>query len=164
LDNGIAELACLDSDANGWLDEADPQWGPQGLEHGYGGQRDYLTSLRDRGVGAIRETSIFVDEQRGVGTVQEVDLGGLSCDLHNSLMACLTPISLHQMANVVSLNSLKYVDRKIFSHAKPPPKEKPLTVFRGKRTIPLLFATIPILRCNPNPHADGSKITSLHIK
>jgi len=94
--NGFAELARLDSDKNGWLDEGDQQWQALKVWTRDLAGNDYLDSLHDRGVGAIllksvsspfsltdasgvqqgaiRESSIFVGEQGGAGTVQEVDL------------------------------------------------------------------------------------------
>lgn len=94
--DGFAELAALDSDGNGWIDEADPAfkdlqvWSPgaQG-----GGQ---LRSLAEAGVGAlalsrvatpfhlntaanqnlglIRDSGIFLRESGEAGTIQQIDL------------------------------------------------------------------------------------------
>lgn len=94
--DGFSELAALDSDGNGWIDEADPAfkdlqvWSPgaQG-----GGQ---LRSLAEAGVGAlalsrvatpfhlntaanqnlglIRDSGIFLRESGEAGTIQQIDL------------------------------------------------------------------------------------------
>jgi hypothetical protein len=94
--NGFAELALHDSDGNGWIDEADAVyqhlrvWTPDA--HGAGS----LQTLADAGVGAVqlssaatpfalrdtdnaslgavRSTSIYLREDGGVGTVQQIDL------------------------------------------------------------------------------------------
>lgn len=90
--NGFAELALLDADSNGWIDENDPVfselqiWRPD----------EALQSLRTSGVGAIflgqsatpftlrtetgetsgflRSTSVFLTEDGQAGTIQQVDL------------------------------------------------------------------------------------------
>ncbi len=94
--NGFAELARLDSDNNGWLDEGDQQWQALKVWTKDTAGGDHLETLSARGVGAIllqpvaspfslidasgtqqgaiRESSIFVGEQGGAGIVQEVDL------------------------------------------------------------------------------------------
>lgn len=94
--NGFAELARHDSDLNGWIDEADPVfqqlqvWTPEADGPGS------LRSLRELGVGAIqlaatetpfalrtagnaslgavRSTGVYLREDGGVGTVQQIDL------------------------------------------------------------------------------------------
>lgn len=97
-DDGFSELAALDSDHNGWIDENDPAfaklkvWVP-----GANGSKDgQLLSLKDAGVGAlalahvnsafelrgqgnsdlggIRDTGVFLFENGNVGTLQELDL------------------------------------------------------------------------------------------
>jgi hypothetical protein len=94
-DSGFGELAALDSDKNGWIDENDAAfdqlkvWVP-GTDGGK------LLSLKEAGVGAlalahvgskfelrgqgnsnlggIRDTGVFLFEDGRVGTLQEVDL------------------------------------------------------------------------------------------
>lgn len=93
---GFKELAALDSDGNGWIDEADPAfaqlriWRPD--ENGVG----TLQTLADAGVGALylgnvatpfdlrnnanetlgvmRSSSIYLRENGSVGTVSQIDL------------------------------------------------------------------------------------------
>lgn len=93
---GFAELARLDSDSNGWLDENDPKYAELLIWMRDEGGKDSLTSLAQKNVGAIllspaktafalkdsgnglqgqlRESSIFLGENGGAGTVQEIDL------------------------------------------------------------------------------------------
>jgi len=93
---GFAELAKLDSDGNGWLDENDPKYAELRVWLRDAAGNDSLASLAEKNVGAIllnpaktafalkdsengvqgqlRETSIFLGENGGAGTVQEVDL------------------------------------------------------------------------------------------
>lgn len=59
--DGFAELAALDSDHNGWIDESDPVWGQlvlwqRQLENGVA--TDKLTSLKDAGIGALALGSV----------------------------------------------------------------------------------------------------------
>ena len=94
--NGFADLACLDDDGNRWLDEADTAFGQLRLweqdETGAG----TLNTLGERGIGAIylgsaqtpfaltdaenekrgyiRASGVYLREDGGVGTVQQVDL------------------------------------------------------------------------------------------
>ena len=92
---GFAELAQLDSDGNGWLDENDPMYAKLQVWMRDEAGNDSLTSLADNNVGAIllspakttfslknsendlqgqlRESSIFLGENGGAGTVQEID-------------------------------------------------------------------------------------------
>ncbi len=94
--NGFTELAGLDSDNNGWLDENDPGYTDLRIWMKDGEGRDLLFTLGEKNVGAIflrpvatpfsltdagnslqarvRESSIFLAENGGVGTVQEIDL------------------------------------------------------------------------------------------
>lgn len=94
--HGFGELAKLDSDSNGWLDENDPLYGELGVWMRDAAGNDSLASLAEKQVGAIflrpvetsfalkdngsgllgqlRESSIFLEEEGGAGTVQEVDL------------------------------------------------------------------------------------------
>ena len=94
--NGFADLACLDDDGNRWLDEADAAFGQLRLwEPGEVGTGT-LTTLGERGIGAIylgsaqtpfaltdaenekrgyiRASGVYLHEDGGVGTVQQVDL------------------------------------------------------------------------------------------
>ena len=94
--NGFADLACLDDDGNRWLDEADAAFGQLRLwEPGEVGTGT-LTTLGERGIGAIylgsaqtpfaltdadnekrgyiRASGVYLREDGGVGTVQQVDL------------------------------------------------------------------------------------------
>lgn len=93
---GFGELAQLDSDANGWLDENDPLYAKLRIWMRDEAGNESLTSLGQNKVGAIllnpaqtafalkdsenalqgqlRESSIFLGENGGVGTVQEIDL------------------------------------------------------------------------------------------
>ncbi len=94
--NGFTELAQLDRDANGWIDEADPAFAQLGVwVLGADGQ-PVLQSLKDRGVGAlalahvgtefslknaanqllgqVRSSGVFLEENGRVGALQQVDL------------------------------------------------------------------------------------------
>lgn len=93
---GFDELARLDSDGNGWLDENDPLYAKLRIWMRDEAGNESLVSLADKNVGAIflnpaktafalkdngnalqgqlRESSIFLGEKGGVGTVQEIDL------------------------------------------------------------------------------------------
>ncbi|MFN7934469.1 MAG: hypothetical protein U0R19_14150 [Bryobacteraceae bacterium] len=89
--NGFAELAAYDSDANGWIDEADPVFAKLQIWTQSG-----LASLAESGVGAIstisaetpfaikdaanntqgeiRATGVYLTENGGAGTIQHLDL------------------------------------------------------------------------------------------
>lgn len=95
-DSGFSDLALLDSDGNGWIDEADPAfallriWQPDAEGAGQ------LSTLQERGVGAlylgharspfelrgdgntdlgaVRETGLFLFESGKTGSMQEIDL------------------------------------------------------------------------------------------
>jgi len=91
--NGFADLARLDHDSNGWIDEADPAFAALGVWFSDG----QLKTLREAGVGAlhlgsadspfalkdaanetrgqIRKTGIFLNENGSVGALQQLDLG-----------------------------------------------------------------------------------------
>ncbi len=93
--NGFAELARLDSDNNGWLDENDPLYDQLRVWMREEGGNESLATLAQKNVGAIllrpvetafalknsenglqgqlRETSIFLEETGGAGMVQEID-------------------------------------------------------------------------------------------
>lgn len=94
--NGFAELAALDDDGNGWVDEADAAWSQLRLwqPDASGGGR--LQTLKEAGVGAfylgrvdtpfslrnganqvlgeMRASSIYLRADGSVGTVSQVDL------------------------------------------------------------------------------------------
>jgi len=89
--NGFADLAQLDSDHNGWIDEADPAYQQLAIWSG-----DRFSSLSQRGVGAlytgsveapfslknsdnellgqIRAAGVYLSESGEVGNLQQVDL------------------------------------------------------------------------------------------
>ena len=93
--NGFAELARLDSDNNGWLDENDPLYDQLRVWMREEAGNESLATLAQKNVGAIllrpvetsfalknranglqgqlRETSIFLEENGGAGMVQEID-------------------------------------------------------------------------------------------
>ncbi|MBW7901918.1 MAG: hypothetical protein H3C26_10600 [Rhodocyclaceae bacterium] len=91
--DGFADLKKLDADGNGWIDEADPVfaalgvWFPDGelkplKETGVGAL--YLGSVRtpfalkdaDNGtLGQIRKSGVYLAEDGGAGTLQQIDLG-----------------------------------------------------------------------------------------
>ena len=94
--DGFGELAQLDNDGNGWLDENDPLYAELVVWMRDEAGNDSLSSLAQKNVGAIllspvetafalkdsgnalqgqlRETSVFLGETGGAGTVQEIDL------------------------------------------------------------------------------------------
>lgn len=95
--NGFAELAQHDSDHNGWIDEADPiyqqlrVWTPSAdgtgrlqtlAELGVGAVQTAasaatpfaLRTSDNTHLGAVRSTSVYLREDGGVGTVQQIDL------------------------------------------------------------------------------------------
>lgn len=94
--NGFADLAQLDDDGNGWIDEGDSAFASLYLWNKDAAGRDVMTSLKDAGVGAIAlahaktpfalkdsdnqqlgqitDTGVFLMEKGGVGTVQKVDV------------------------------------------------------------------------------------------
>jgi len=94
--NGFAELAAYDEDGNGWIDENDAIFSKLLIWERCPKGNDMLTSLVDRGVGAIylgsvdtpfalkdsnqalqgaiRSSGVFLYENGGVGTVQQLDL------------------------------------------------------------------------------------------
>ena len=94
--DGFRELALLDDDHNGWIDENDSAWNALYVwTKGANGQ-DNLLSLKEANVGAIalthantpfslkdannnllgqiRSTGVFLKENGGVGTVQKIDI------------------------------------------------------------------------------------------
>lgn len=94
--DGFGDLARLDSDGNGWLDEGDRDFSRLALWDGYGQGAGSIASLAERGVGAlylasvdspftlknaaadvlgqIREAGFFLMEDGRPGTLQQVDL------------------------------------------------------------------------------------------
>lgn len=94
--NGFAELAALDEDGNGWIDEGDSAFSSLYIWSRDANGNDTMTSLKEAGVGAlaltyantpfslkdasnrllgqITDTSVFLTEKGGVGTVQKVDV------------------------------------------------------------------------------------------
>lgn len=94
--DGFAELAQLDEDGNGWIDEADGAWSRLRVWRPDGQGAGSLQTLGEAGVGALylgrvatpfslkdaandtqglmRASSIYLREDGGVGTVSQVDL------------------------------------------------------------------------------------------
>ncbi|GAB4217852.1 MAG: hypothetical protein Fur007_21290 [Rhodoferax sp.] len=94
--DGFAELAALDADGNGWIDDADPAFAQLQVWRPQDGDAQNLSSLRDAGVGALslgrvaspmtlqdgaqrslgqtRSTGVFLYESGAVGSLQQVDL------------------------------------------------------------------------------------------
>lgn len=94
--NAFSELAMLDGDGNGWLDESDTAFGQLRVWSKDGQGQDVIHDLRTEGIGAIYldhldtpfrytdaqnqtlatvdATGIFVGEDGSVGTVQAIDL------------------------------------------------------------------------------------------
>jgi len=93
--NGFAELALLDADGNGWLDDNDPLFAALRIWMRDAAGNDSLASLAEKNIGAIflqpaetpfslkttensllgkvRESSIFLTEDGRAGTIQEID-------------------------------------------------------------------------------------------
>lgn len=93
---GFADLAKLDGDGNHWLDEADPAFDNLRIWQRNADGQDSLSSLRDKGIGAlylgstetpfsltdtdnrvlaqIRASGIYLREDGGAGSLQQVDL------------------------------------------------------------------------------------------
>jgi hypothetical protein len=88
--DGFAELSGYDADGNGWIDEADPVFDELAIWTKDGPEGGTLTGLREAGVGAVSlqrartpfelgsgelvSTGIYLAENGGAGTVQQVDL------------------------------------------------------------------------------------------
>ena len=94
--NGFADLARFDEDGNYWLDEADSAFSSLSLWQRDTAGADTLSSLQDKGIGAIylgsaqtpfaltdsnnekqgyiRASGVYLREDGGVGTVQQVDV------------------------------------------------------------------------------------------
>jgi hypothetical protein len=94
--DGFGELAALDGDGNGWLDEADSAYGDLRVWSKDAAGADLLETLAAKSVGAIylgsvatpfalesssgetrgeiAETGVYLDESGAIGTIQHVDL------------------------------------------------------------------------------------------
>jgi len=94
--NGFADLSQYDQDSNGWIDENDPVFDQLQLWMKDESGSDYLVALGQAGVGAIylgseqteftlknaendtqgvvRRTGVYLRENGGVGTLQQIDL------------------------------------------------------------------------------------------
>jgi hypothetical protein len=94
--NGFTDLAALDDDGNGWIDENDRAFRSLYVWNKDANGNDVMKSLKNAGVGAlalsyastpfslkdasnnllgqITDTSVFLMEKGGVGTVQKVDI------------------------------------------------------------------------------------------
>lgn len=94
--NGFAELAALDSDRNGWLDEADADFARLAVWKPDANGKGTLTSLANAGVGALylanvatpfsykdaanntqgvmRASSIYLREDGSAGSISQIDL------------------------------------------------------------------------------------------
>ena len=94
--NGFKELAEYDTDENGWIDENDPIFAKLAVWSKDAAGTDYFHSLYNKGIGAlfldqtstnfslrtplndvlgqIKDTSVFLQENGVVGTIQEIDL------------------------------------------------------------------------------------------
>lgn len=89
--DGFGDLAKLDQDGNGWVDEADPAWKDLALWSKDEAGNDWVRSLAAEGIGAIHvgkvktpfelgsgavaETGIWVAESEArAGTIQHIDL------------------------------------------------------------------------------------------
>jgi hypothetical protein len=94
--NGFSELAQHDSDGNGWIDEADPIFDRLRIWTKDANGQDRLFALGEKGVGAlylgnvstpfsikdqsnqllgqVQGSGVFLKEDGGVGTLQQVDL------------------------------------------------------------------------------------------
>ncbi len=94
--DGFADLAVFDTDDNGWIDEGDEIYDRLRIWSKDAAGNDQLMALGKRGVGAIylghtstpfllkdgdnqtlgriRESGLFLDDERGVGSVQQIDL------------------------------------------------------------------------------------------
>jgi hypothetical protein len=94
--NGFADLAELDDDGNGWIDEADEVFDRLRIWSRDGDGREQLVALGVRGVGAlylghittpfdiktpdnqltgvVRQTGLYLQEEGGAGTLQQIDL------------------------------------------------------------------------------------------
>lgn len=94
--DGFAELASLDSDSNGWIDENDAAYAKLSVWTKDGSGKDQLATLKQANVGAIslahvatpfelknaqneqqgeiRASGVYLREDGGAGTIQQIDL------------------------------------------------------------------------------------------
>ena len=92
--DGFADLAAYDSDANGWIDEADPVFGRLGVWTPDAEGGGAVRSLAEAGVGAlgldrvatpfalkdgaelgaVRSSGVYLREAGGAGSLQQVDV------------------------------------------------------------------------------------------
>lgn len=94
--DGFAEVAAYDADGNEWIDEADPIYSGLRIWSRDASGNDSLFALGEQGIGAIylgnvatpfalkdaenadlgqvRSTGVFLNEDGGAGTIQQVDL------------------------------------------------------------------------------------------
>lgn len=94
--NGFAELSALDTDGNGWIDEADPAYAQLRLWQPSADGGDALQTLTEAGVGAVylgrvftpfdlrnpanetlgvvRTSGIYVGQDGRIGTVSQIDV------------------------------------------------------------------------------------------
>jgi hypothetical protein len=94
--NGFSELALLDEDNNGWIDEGDSAFNRLSVWEKAGDGTDYITPLLERGIGALytgsakteflintaanelagvlKESGVYLRENGGTGVIQEVDV------------------------------------------------------------------------------------------
>ncbi|SLM28610.1 hypothetical protein MTBBW1_1410027 [Desulfamplus magnetovallimortis] len=95
--NGFEELAQLDEDGNGWIDEGDSAFESLSVWSGASPETATLQGIRDKGIGAIsvssaetlfavkeeennstlgqiRRTGIYLEENGKAGTIQQLDL------------------------------------------------------------------------------------------
>ena len=98
--NGFAELAVLDTDNNGWIDENDAAYWQLRVWTKDASGKDQLSTLKQANVGAlnlahvatpfdlkdagnalqgqIRSSGVFLTEDAKVGTIQQIDLTAVS--------------------------------------------------------------------------------------
>lgn len=69
--DGFADLASLDGDGNGWIDEADAAWKDLALWSRDESGNDRIQSLSSRGVGALYVGSVSTPFELGAGAVAE---------------------------------------------------------------------------------------------
>jgi hypothetical protein len=94
--DGFAELAALDGDKNGWIDENDAVYSQLSIWIKNASGADILRSLEEANVGAIsvsrvstpfsikdanndlqgqvRSSGVYLQENGGVGSIQQIDL------------------------------------------------------------------------------------------
>lgn len=72
--DGFGDLAALDADGNGWVDEGDPAWKELALWSRDESGNDTVASLGSRGVGALYVGSVRTPFEMGAGAVAETGL------------------------------------------------------------------------------------------